>query len=122
MTYDTNNVFAKILRGEIPCQEVYRDEHALAFHDINPKSKIHALVIPTGPYVSSEDFHERASSEEIVGYYRALDKVLETLNLKGKDQEGYRLLSNRGPRAGQEVFHFHTHIFGGEPLGPMLAI
>lgn len=120
MDYDTNNIFAKILRGEIPCGEIYRDDFALAFSDINPRAKIHALVIPTGAYVSSEDFYERASDAEITGYYRALDKVLEKLNLKAKS--GYRLLSNSGADAGQEVPHFHTHIFSGENLGPMLAI
>lgn len=120
MDYDTNNIFAKILRGEIPCSEIYKDNFALAFSDINPRAKIHALVIPTGPYVSSEDFHERANDSEIIGYYRALDKVLEKLKLK--DKTGYRLLSNSGIDAGQEVPHFHTHIFAGENLGPMLAI
>ena len=120
MIYDSNNIFAKILRGEIPCQEIYRDDYALAFHDINPKTKTHVLVIPTGSYVSSEDFHEKASNGEIAGYYRALDKVLEQLELKGKS--GYRLLSNSGDDAGQEVPHYHTHIFAGQNLGPMLSV
>ena len=120
MTYDQDNIFAKILRGDIPCKEIYKDEFAVAFSDINPRAKIHALVIPTGPYVSSEDFHERASEAEILGYYRALNKVIITQGIKGKS--GYRLLSNSGADAGQEVPHFHTHIFAGEPLGPMLSL
>tara|TARA_R110002095_G_scaffold146554_6_gene126780 strand:- start:2023 stop:2388 length:366 start_codon:yes stop_codon:yes gene_type:complete len=118
MAYDPHNIFAKILKGDIPCQKIYQNEFALAFYDINPQATLHALVIPTGPYVSSDDFHEKASDAELIGYYRALDKVLEILDLK--DKEGYRLLSNSGKNAKQEVPHFHTHIFGKQPLGPML--
>lgn len=120
MVYDSTNIFARILRGEIPCQEIHKSEYALAFYDINPQAKIHALIIPTGPYYSSEDFHHRASNAEILGYYRALDEVLSLLNLKEKS--GYRLLSNSGVDSGQEVPHFHTHIFAGQPLGPMLHL
>ena len=120
MAYDNNNIFAKILQGDIPCNEIYKDTYALAFSDINPRAKTHVLVIPTGPYTSSEDFHATATSEEITGYYRALDKVLELLDLKEKS--GYRLLSNSGHDAGQEVPHYHTHIFAGQNLGPMLSI
>ncbi len=120
MSYDTHNIFAKILKGDIPFEALYQDEFAVAFPDINPRAKVHVLVIPTGPYVSSEDFHARARDAEIVGYYRALDKVLEILNLKGNS--GYRLLSNSGKDAKQEVPHFHTHIFAGQDLGPMLCV
>lgn len=120
MSYDPNNIFAKILKGEIPCQKIYQDEFALAFYDINPQAALHALVIPTGPYVSSDDFHEKASETELVGYYRALNNVIESLGLKGND--GYRLLSNSGKNAHQEVPHFHTHIFGNQALGPMLSV
>ncbi|HBN21772.1 MAG TPA: histidine triad nucleotide-binding protein [Holosporales bacterium] len=120
MAYDPNNIFAKILKGDIPCQKIYQDNFALAFYDINPQATLHALVIPTGPYISSDDFHEKASDTELVGYYRALNKVIETLSLK--DNDGYRLLSNSGKNAKQEVPHFHTHVFGKQFLGPMLSV
>jgi histidine triad (HIT) family protein len=120
MAYNSENIFAKILRQEIACQKIYENDYVLAFHDINPRAKIHALVIPKGPFISSLDFHAKASDQEIVGYYRALDQVLELLGLKAG--KGYRLLSNSGDYAGQEVPHFHTHIFAGQPLGPMLCI
>jgi diadenosine tetraphosphate (Ap4A) HIT family hydrolase len=116
--YDDSNIFAKILRGELPCKKVYEDEWALAFHDINPLAPVHILVIPKGPYVSWDDFSERASDEEIAGYVRAIGKVARDT---GMVTQGYRLLANIGKRAGQEVPHLHTHIFGGQPLGPMLA-
>jgi diadenosine tetraphosphate (Ap4A) HIT family hydrolase len=116
--YDDSNVFAKILRGELPCRKVYEDEHALAFHDINPLAPVHILVIPKGPYVSWDDFSERASDAEIAGFGRAVGKVARDA---GMAVQGYRLLANTGKRAGQEVPHLHVHIFGGEPLGPMLA-
>lgn len=120
MTYKEDNIFAKILRNEIPCQKIYEDSFALAFYDINPRATVHALIIPKGPYESSLDFHEQASDQEIIGYYRAVDKVIALLNLK--DGNGYRLLSNSGKNAAQEVPHFHTHIFAGQPLGPMLSV
>ena len=116
--YDEGNVFAKILRGELPCKKVYEDDHALAFHDINPLAPVHILVIPKGAYVSWDDFSERGSGEEIAGFVRAVGLVARDA---GMVVQGYRLLSNVGKRSGQEVPHLHVHIFGGQPLGPMLA-
>jgi histidine triad (HIT) family protein len=116
--YDDSNIFARILRGELPCSKVYEDEHALAFHDINPQAPVHILVIPKGAYVSWDDFSDRASAEELAGFVRAVGKVARDMGLVGR---GYRLLSNIGRLAGQEVPHVHVHIFGGQPLGPMLA-
>ena len=116
--YDDDNIFAKILRGEIPSKKVYEDDWALAFHDINPLATVHILVIPKGPYVSWDDFSERASDEELAGFVRAVGKVAREQQLV---VQGYRLLANTGKRAGQEVPHLHVHIFGGQPLGPMLA-
>jgi diadenosine tetraphosphate (Ap4A) HIT family hydrolase len=116
--YDDNNIFAKILRGDLPSRKVYEDEYALAFHDINPLAPVHILVIPKGPYVSWDDFSEKASDEEIAGFVRAVGKVARDQQLV---VQGYRLLANTGKRAGQEVPHLHVHIFGGQPLGPMLA-
>ena len=116
--YDPNNVFAKILRGEIPSKKVYEDEFALAFHDINPQAPVHILVIPKGPYVSWDDFSERASEAEIAGFVRAVGKVARDAGLVAP---GYRLLANAGQNSGQEVPHLHVHIFGGRGLGPMLA-
>ena len=116
--YDDSNVFAKILRGELPCKTVYEDEHALAFHDINPLAPVHILVIPKGAYVSWDDFSERAGDAEIAGFVRAVGHVAREA---GMVAQGYRLLANTGKRAGQEVAHLHVHIFGGEPLGPMLS-
>jgi diadenosine tetraphosphate (Ap4A) HIT family hydrolase len=116
--YDDSNIFARILRGELPCTKVYEDEHALAFHDINPLAPVHILVIPKGPYVSWDDFSERASDAEISGFVRAVGHVARDAEMV---VQGYRLLSNVGKRSGQEVPHLHVHIFGGQPLGPMLA-
>ncbi len=116
--YDEGNIFAKILRGELPCKKVYEDEHALAFHDINPMAPVHILVIPRGPYVSWDDFSAKASDTELAGFVRAVGKVARDQQL---EVQGYRLLANTGKRAGQEVAHLHIHIFGGQPLGPMLA-
>jgi diadenosine tetraphosphate (Ap4A) HIT family hydrolase len=116
--YDDDNVFARILRGELPSKKVYEDEHALAFHDINPLAPVHILVIPKGQYVSWADFSERASEAEIAGFVRAVGLVAREA---GMVVQGYRLLSNVGKRSGQEVPHLHVHIFGGQPLGPMLA-
>ncbi|WP_040566735.1 histidine triad nucleotide-binding protein [Magnetospirillum molischianum] len=118
MVYDDNNVFARILRGEIPCRKVYEDEHTLAFHDINPQAPIHILVIPKGAYVSMIDFTERASDVEIAALFRSVTKVAE---IAGVSAEGWRLLSNIGINGGQEVPHLHIHIFGGRKLGPMIA-
>ena len=116
--YDDDNIFAKILRGEIPNKTVYEDEHVLAFHDINPLAPVHLLVIPKGAYVSWDDFSERASDAEIAGFVRAVGHVAREA---GMVEQGYRLLANTGKRSGQEVPHLHVHIFGGQPLGPMLA-
>ena len=116
--YDPGNVFARILRGELPAKTVLESEHSLAFHDINPLSPIHVLVIPKGAYVSWDDFAAKASDAEIADFTRTIGKVAATV---GADQQGYRVLSNVGKRGGQEVPHLHVHIFGGAPLGPMLA-
>lgn len=118
LPYDDQNIFAKILRGEIPCDRVYEDDHALAFRDINPQAPTHILVIPKGSYVSWDDFSATASDAEIGGFARAVGKVARDLNLPAS---GYRLLANAGHDAGQEVPHLHVHLFGGRPLGPMLA-
>lgn len=116
--YDDDNIFAKILRGEIPCNKVYEDEHALAFHDINPLAPSHLLVIPKGAYVSWDDFSANASDAEIAGFVRAVGVVARDAGLV---EPGYRLLANIGANGGQEVPHLHVHIFGGRSLGPMLA-
>ena len=116
--YDETNIFARILRGEIPAQTVYEDEHALAFHDINPLAPAHILVIPKGDYVSWDDFSNRAPDVEVAGFVRAVGKVARDHGLVG---DGYRLLANVGFNSGQEVPHLHVHIFGGRPLGPMLT-
>jgi histidine triad (HIT) family protein len=115
--YDSQNIFARILRGEIPCKRVHDDAFALAFHDINPLSPIHVLVIPKGEYVSAADFHAAASDAEIAGFWRVVGKVATDLGL---DASGYRLLTNMGDDGGQEVPHFHVHIFGGRRLGRMV--
>jgi diadenosine tetraphosphate (Ap4A) HIT family hydrolase len=117
MAYDRNNVFARILRGEIPCNKVYEDEHVLAFHDINPQSPTHVLVIPKGEYVSFDDFSAKASADEIVALVRALGNIARQ---QGVAETGYRILTNTGPAAHQEVPHFHMHLFGGRDLGAML--
>jgi histidine triad (HIT) family protein len=116
--YDDSNIFAKILRGEIPNKTVFEDDHVLAFHDINPLSPTHILVIPKGAYVSWDDFSERASDEEIGAFVRAVGRIAREAGLV---EPGYRLLANVGQDSGQEVPHLHVHIFGGRPLGPMLA-
>jgi histidine triad (HIT) family protein len=116
--YDDQNIFAKILRGEIPSKRVYEDEFAIAFHDINPQAPHHILVIPTGAYVSWDDFSANASDAEIAGFVRAVGAVARAAGLV---EPGYRLLANTGPHGGQEVPHLHVHIFAGKPLGPMLA-
>jgi diadenosine tetraphosphate (Ap4A) HIT family hydrolase len=118
MSYDTNNIFARILRGEIPCSKVHEDEHTLAFNDINPQAPTHILVIPKGAYVSFNDFSAKASEAEIVALVRAVGKVAK---MAGVDEDGWRLLSNVGKNGHQEVPHLHIHIFGGRPLGSMIA-
>lgn len=116
--YDDANIFARILRGELPNRTVLETEHSLAFHDINPLAPIHVLVIPKGAYVSWDDFTDKASDTEITDFVRAVGQVAR---MTGADTQGYRLLSNVGKRGGQEVPHLHVHVFGGQPLGPMLA-
>jgi diadenosine tetraphosphate (Ap4A) HIT family hydrolase len=116
--YDTSNVFARILRGEIPHRKVYEDEHALAFHDISPRAPVHVLVIPKTPHVSLADFAANAPAETIAGFFRAVARVAKDLGL---EEPGYRILANMGAHAHQEVPHLHIHIFGGRPLGPMLV-
>lgn len=118
LPYDDSNIFARILRGELPSKTVYEDEFALAFHDINPQAPLHILVIPKGPYVSWDDFSERGSDEEIAGFVRAVGKVARDHGLVAP---GYRLLANIGFDSHQEVPHLHVHIFAGQRLGPMLA-
>lgn len=115
--YDDTNIFAKILRGEIPSKKVYEDKWAYAFEDINPQAGIHTLVIPKGRYVSWDDFSAKASAEEIAGFVRAVGEVARK---KGLVEPGYRLLANVGQHGHQEVPHLHVHLFGGHPLGPML--
>lgn len=115
--YDDNNIFAKILRGEIPSNTVYENEWALAFEDINPQAPTHTLVIPKGKYVSWDDFSAKASSEEIAGFIRAVGLVARE---KGLVEPGYRLLANIGAHGGQEVPHLHVHILGGQFIGPMV--
>ena len=117
MAYDRNNVFARILRGEIPCSKVYEDEHVLAFRDINPQSPTHILAIPKGDYISFDDFSAKASAEEIAALVRAVGQLART---EGVAESGYRILANTGPAANQEVPHFHVHLFGGRDLGGML--
>ena len=117
VTYDDNNIFAKILRGEIPCNKVYEDEFSLAFHDINPQAPVHVLVIPKGRYISMADFTATASDAEIAGFMKAVGKVAGELGLA---ELGYRLLANHGPHSHQEVPHLHVHIFGGKHVGPLL--
>ncbi|MDR3523301.1 MAG: histidine triad nucleotide-binding protein [Acetobacteraceae bacterium] len=116
--YDTNNIFARILRGEIPSKRVYEDDFAIAFHDIAPQAPIHVLVIPRGPYISIADFTAKASDAEIAGFFRAVGHVAKALELEAP---GYRILSNMGEHSGQEVPHLHVHLFGGKPLGAMLV-
>lgn len=118
LPYDPQNVFAKILRGEIPNKTVYEDEHALAFHDINPQAPVHILVIPKGSYVSWDDFTAHASDGEIAGFVRAVGHVAREAGLVAP---GYRLLANIGAHGHQEVPHLHVHLFGGRQLGAMLA-
>ena len=118
MAYDTQNIFAKILRGEIPCDKVFENDHALAFKDIAPQAPVHVLVIPKGAYVSIDDFTAQASDAEISGFYRAVGKVARDLGLV---EPGYRIINNTGTDGCQEVPHFHVHILGGKSLGAMLV-
>ena len=117
MKYDDNYVFAKILRGEIPCKKIYEDEFVLSFYDINPQKKVHALVIPKNEYVDLDDFNNKASDKEIVELNKAVTHVA---NLMGSKDKGYRALTNIGNDGGQEVPHLHFHLFGGEKIGKMV--
>lgn len=117
MAYDPNNIFAKIIRGEIPCDKVYEDDHVLAFRDINPQTPTHVLVVPKGPYVSFDDFSRDAGADEIAAFVRAAGQIAREAGLP---ESGYRILANTGRDAHQEVPHFHLHIFAGKDLGRMI--
>ena len=120
MKYDDNNIFAKILRKEIPCKKVYEDEYVLSFHDINPQKKIHALVIPKGKYIDLDDFNAKASDKEIVELIKGISIVAKKLGISLDVGKGYRTLSNLSEHGGQEVPHLHFHLFGGEKVGKMV--
>ena len=120
MSYDDNNIFAKILRGEIPCDKIYEDEYVLSFHDISPQKKIHALVIPKGKYIDLDDFNSKASDKEIVGLLKGISIVAKKLGISVDIGKGYRTLSNLSDDGGQEVPHLHFHLFGGEKVGKMV--
>ena len=117
MTYDRTNVFARLLRGELPCRKVYEDAHVLAFHDIHPQAPTHIVVIPKGDYVSVDDFAEKASDAELAAFMRAIGRIARQ---EGVSDGGYRILANHGAAAHQDVMHFHLHLVGGRDLGPML--
>ena len=120
MPYDKNNIFAKILRKQIPCKKVFENEFVLAFHDVNPQKKIHVLVIPKGEFIDFDHFHQKASDKEIIEFNKAILEVVKILKISSK-HNGYRVLSNIGNDGGQEVPHLHYHIFGGEHLGEMVV-
>jgi histidine triad (HIT) family protein len=120
MSYDDNNIFAKILRGDIPCKKIYEDDFVLSFHDINPQKKIHALVIPKGKYIDLDDFNIRASDKEIVGLIKGISIVAKKLEISVDNGKGYRALANISEYGGQEVPHLHFHLFGGEKVGRMV--
>ena len=120
MIYDDNNIFAKILREEIPCNKIYEDDFILSFHDINPQKKIHALVIPKGKYVDLDDFSVNATPEEMVGFIKGINIVAKKLGISTQVGKGYRALANVSDDGGQEVPHFHFHLFGGEKVGKMV--
>ena len=120
MTYDDNNIFAKILRGEIPCKKIYEDEYVLSFYDINPQKKIHALVIPKGKYINLDDFASKASEKEFSGLIKGINLVAKKLQISSDTGKGYRALSNVSENGGQEVPHLHFHLFGGEKVGKMV--
>ena len=120
MKYDDNNIFAKILREEIPCKKIYEDDYILSFHDINPQKKIHALVIPKGKYIDLDDFNAKASDKEIVELIKGISIVAKKLEISLDTGKGYRTLSNLSEHGGQEVPHLHFHLFGGEKVGKMV--
>ena len=119
MSYDDSNIFAKILRGEIPCDKIYEDNFILSFHDANPQKKIHALVIPKGKYLDLDDFALNAPSEDMVGLIKGINKVAKKLGISTEIGKGYRALANISDHGGQEVPHSHFHILGGEKVGKM---
>ena len=121
MPYDKNNIFAKILRGEIPCKKIYENDYVLSFHDINPQKKIHALVIPKGRYIDLDDFSNNATKDEIVGLLKGINIVARKLGISTDNGKGYRALSNINEHGGQEVPHLHFHLFGGEKIGKMVV-
>ena len=120
MSYNENNIFAKILRKEIPCNKIYEDEYIFSFYDVNPQKKIHALVIPKGPYIDLDDFNNKASNEEIVALSKGISKVAKILKISLDLGKGYRALTNLSENGGQEVPHLHFHLFGGEKIGKMV--
>ena len=120
MSYDNNNIFAKILKGVIPCKKIYEDEFVLSFHDINPQKKIHALVIPKGKYIDLDDFASKASEKEISGLIKGINIVAKKLKISSDTGKGYRALANINEDGGQEVPHLHFHLFGGEKVGKMV--
>jgi histidine triad (HIT) family protein len=120
MVYDDQNIFAKILRGEIPCNKIYEDDFILSFHDINPQKKIHALVIPKGKYVDLDDFSLNATPEEMVGLLKGINSVAKKLGISTEVGKGYRALANISDHGGQEVLHLHFHLFGGQRVGKMV--
>jgi histidine triad (HIT) family protein len=121
MSYDKNNIFAKILRKEIPCKKIFEDDHVLSFYDINPQKKIHALVIPKGDYINLDDFNNRATDQEIVALSKAITEVSKILGISVDTGKGYRALTNLDEHGGQEVPHLHFHLFGGEKVGKMVV-
>ena len=121
MSYDNNNIFAKILRGEVPCKKIYEDNYVLSFEDVNPQKKIHVLVIPKGKYIDLDDFNTNASNEEIIGLMKGITTVAKKLGISSIDGQGYRALANISDYGGQEVPHLHFHLFGGEKVGKMVS-
>ena len=122
MSYDKNNIFAKILRGEIACKKIYENEYILSFYDINPQKKVHALVLPKGEYTDLDDFSSRASEKEISELIKGISFVAKKLGISLFDNgKGYRSLVNIGENGGQEVPHLHFHLFGGEKVGKMVS-
>ena len=120
MSYDKNNIFAKILRKEIPCKKIFENDHVLSFHDISPQKKIHAIVIPKGDYINLDDFNNRASDQEIVALSKAITEVSKILGISTDKARGYRAITNLDEHGGQEVPHLHFHLFGGEKIGRMV--
>ena len=121
MSYDDNNIFAKILRGDIPCKKIYEDDYVLSFHDISPQKKIHVLVIPKGKYIDLDDFNAKASDKEIVELMKGISIVAKKLGISVDQSKGYRVLTNLSENGGQEVPHLHFHLFGGEKVGRMVS-